>query len=61
MANQKTQQELEELLKLYKEEKCELQNTIDRSKDRIKELDAKIDAVNQELSGQTDLFEGLMD
>lgn len=60
MANPKTKQELEELIKLYKEEKCELQDAISRHKARIKELDAKIDKASKELNGQIDLFEGLM-
>jgi predicted RNase H-like nuclease (RuvC/YqgF family) len=60
MANPKSKQDLEEYIALCKEEKCELQSTIERSKARIKELDAKIDAASRELSGQLDLFEGLL-
>ena len=60
MANPKSKQDLEEYIALCKEEKCELQSGIERSKARIKELDAKIDAASRELNGQLDLFEGLL-
>jgi len=60
MANPKSKQDLEEYIALCKEEKCELESTIDRAKARIKELDAKIDAASKELNGQLDLFEGLL-
>lgn len=60
MANPKSKQDLKEYIALCEEEKRELQSTIERSKARIKELDAKIDAASRELSGQLDLFEGLL-
>ena len=59
MAIGKSRKEIEDFINLCKEEKCELESLITRSKSRIKELNSKIDNAYKKLNGQMDLFEGL--